>query len=310
MAYLASPEEEQAIIEPRPMAGFVETPYIKRLTRRALNYLKVGIPVHFRGPTGTGKTTLALHVASKIGSPAVLIHGDDEYKTSDLVGGEHGFRYRYLRDNFIHSVLKVEQDMYKRWMDNRLTLACKYGFTLIYDEFTRSRPEANNVLLSILQEKVMDLPPQREGEEAHYLKVHPSFSAIFTSNPEEYAGTHKAQDALRDRMVTMDLDYFDRKTEVEITQAKSGLPKEDAEKIVDIVRAMRKDNPCEFPPTVRSCITLAKSVVANKGKVSASDSIFRELAQDVLVSQAIRSPWSDQRKEVKKLIEGLIRKYC
>ena len=309
MSYL-SPEEEQAIIEPRPMADFVETPYIKQLTRRALNYLKCGIPVHFRGPTGTGKTTLALHVASKIGRPAVLLHGDEEYKTSDLVGGEHGFRYRYLRDNFIASVLKVEQDMYKRWMDNRLTLACKNGFTMVYDEFTRSRPEANNVLLSILQEKVMDLPPQREGEEVHYLKVHPNFCAIFTSNPEEYAGTHKAQDALRDRMVTIDLDYFDRKTEIAITQAKSGLSKEDAEKIVDVVRAMRKNNPCEFPPTVRSCITLAKAVEISKGKVSASNPIFRQLAQDILVSQTTRSPWSSKRKEIKELVEELIKKYC
>ncbi len=309
MPYL-SPEEEQAIIEPRPMADFVETSYIKRLTRRALNYLSVGIPVHFRGPTGTGKTTLALHVASKIGRPAVLLHGDDEYKTSDLVGGEHGYRYRYLKDNFISSVLKIEQDMHKRWVDNRLTLACKNGFTMIYDEFTRSRPEANNVLLSILQEKVMDLPSQREGEERHYLQVHPNFCAIFTSNPEEYAGTHKAQDALRDRMVTIDLGYLDRKTEVAITQAKSGLPKEDAEKIVDVVRAMRKDNPCEFPPTVRSCITLAKAVGINKGKVSAADSIFRELAQDVLVSQTTRSPWSPKRREIEELVEKLITKYC
>jgi len=309
MPYL-SPEEEQAIIEPRPTADFVETPYIKRITRRALNYLKVGMPVHFRGPTGTGKTTLALHVASKIGRPAVLLHGDEEYKTSDLVGGEHGYRYRYLRDNFIASVLKIEQDMHRRWVDNRLTLACKHGFTMIYDEFTRSKPEANNVLLSILQEKVMDLPPQRAGEEAHYLKVHPKFSAIFTSNPEEYAGTHKAQDALRDRMVTMDLDYFDRKTEVAITQAKSGLAKEDCGKIVDVVRGLRRKNPCEFPPTVRSAIVLAKALAVNKGKVSASDSVFKGLAQDILVSQTTRSPWSSHRKEIEELVEGLIKKFC
>lgn len=309
MPYL-SPEEEQAIIEPQPMVDFVETSYIKRITRRALNYFKVGIPVHFRGPTGAGKTTLALHIASKLGRSVVLLHGDDEYKTSDLVGGEHGYRYRYLKDNFISSVLKVEQDMSKRWMDNRLTLACKYGFTLIYDEFTRSRPEANNVFLSILQEKIMDLPTERNEEERHYLKVHPKFSAIFTSNPEEYAGNHKAQDALRDRMVTIDLDYFDRKTEVAITQSKSCLSKEDAGKIVSIVRAMRKNNPCEFPPTVRSCIALAKALEINEGKVSADDPVFRELVRDILVSQTIRSPWSPKKKEIEELVDKLIKKFC
>lgn len=182
MPYL-SQEEEQAIIDPRPVAGFVETPYVKGLIRRALTYLKAGFPIHLRGISGTGKTTLAFHIANKIGRPVVLVHGDDENTTSGLVGGEHGYRSRYLRDNFIARVLKVEEDIQKRWMDNRLTLACKNGFTLIYDEFTRSRPEANNILLSILQEGVMDLPSNREGEERHYLKVHPNFRAIFTSNP-------------------------------------------------------------------------------------------------------------------------------
>ncbi|MFQ5534087.1 MAG: gas vesicle protein GvpJ [Sphingomonadales bacterium] len=121
-----------------------------------------------------------------------------EFSTSDLIGGEHGYRLRKVVDNFIHSVLKTEENMQKRWIDNRLTVACKYGLTLIYDEFTRSRPEANNVLLSVLQEKVLGLPAAREGD-AGYLKVHPQFTAIFTSNPEEYAGVFRSQDALRDR---------------------------------------------------------------------------------------------------------------
>jgi len=128
--------------------------------------------------------------------------------------------------------------MTKRWVDSRLTVACKYGFTLIYDEFTRSRPEANNILLSILQEKMMDLPVGR-GEDP-YLKVDPDFTGIFTSNPEEYAGVHRSQDALRDRMITMDLDHFDYDTEIAITRAKSKLLKRDVEVIVHIVRGLRE----------------------------------------------------------------------
>lgn len=309
MPYL-SQDEEQAIIEPRPVAGFVETPYIKDLTRRALNYIKAGFPVHLRGASGTGKTTLALHLAQKIGRPAVLIHGDEEYSTSDLIGGEHGYRYKYLRDNFIASVLKKEENFSKQWMDNRLTIAVKNGFTLIYDEFTRSRPEANNTLLSILQEGVMDLPMARQGQESYYLKAHPQFVAIFTSNPEEYAGTNKAQDALRDRMVTMDLRHFDKNTEVAITQAKSGLPQKDAEKIVNIVRALRDSGEYEFAPTVRGSIMLAKSLQSNGGAVLASSRIFRQLAQDILASETTRLGSQDHHTKVKKVVGELITQYC
>jgi len=309
MSYL-SPDEEQAIIEPRPVAGFVETPYIKDLTRRALNYIKAGFPVHLRGASGTGKTTLALHLAQKIGRPAVLIHGDEEYSTSDLIGGEHGYRYKYLRDNFIQSVLKKEENFSKQWMDNRLTIAVKNGFTLIYDEFTRSRPEANNTLLSILQEGVMDLPMARQGQESYYLKAHPQFVAIFTSNPEEYAGTNKAQDALRDRMVTMDLRHFDKNTEIAITQAKSGLERKDAEKIVNIVRALRDSGEYEFAPTVRGSIMLAKSLKTSGVAVSASSHLFRQLAQDILASETTRLGSQEHHTKVRKIVGELITKYC
>ncbi|MBU4370206.1 gas vesicle protein GvpN [Patescibacteria group bacterium] len=310
MPYL-SLEEEQAIIEPRPMAGFVETPFVKRLCDRALDYINAGFPVHLRGATGTGKTTLALHLAHKIGRPAVLIHGDEEYSTSDLIGGEHGYRYKYLRDNFISSVLKKEETMHKSWSDNRLTIACKYGFTLIYDEFTRSRPEANNTLLSILQEGVLDLPIARNSEDAsYYLKVHPQFTAIFSSNPEEYAGTQRAQDALRDRMITLDLTHFDRPTEIMITMSKSGISKREAQKIVDLVRALRESGKCEFSPTIRACIMLAKSLKSNDTKVSRKDPVFNEMAQDILASATSRLGSKNYHQKTRNLVGELIKKYC
>ncbi len=83
-----------------------------------------------------------------------------------------------------------------------MTTACKNGNTLIYDEFTRSRPEANNALLSVLEEKFLNLPRLRRADKG-YMDVHPDFRAIFTSNPEEYAGVHKTQDALMDRLITI-----------------------------------------------------------------------------------------------------------
>ncbi len=300
-------DEMTTVLEPAPMTDFVETKYIKDVTNRALCYIKAGFPVHFRGPSGTGKTTLAMHIASKIKRPVVMIHGDEEFTTSDLVGGEHGYRVRKVVDRFISRVLKTEEDMVKRWVDNRLTVACKYGFTLIYDEFTRSRPEANNILLSILQEKMMDLPVGRGGEDP-YLRVDPDFTAIFTSNPEEYAGVHRSQDALRDRMITMDLDYFDYDTELAVTQAKSKLSRQDSRIIVNIVRGLRESGKCEFAPTVRGCIMIAKTLkVQNLTPVRASN-MFMQMCQDILASETSRVGSKTNQDRVKDIVSELVAK--
>lgn len=300
-------DEMTTVLEPRPLSDFVETEYIKDVTNRAISYIKAGFPVHFRGPSGTGKTTLAMHLASKIERPVVMVHGDEEFSTSDLVGGEHGYRIRKVVDRFISSVLKTEEDMVKRWVDNRLTVACKYGFTMIYDEFTRSRPEANNILLSILQEKMMDLPVGRGGEDP-YLKVDPDFTAIFTSNPEEYAGVHRSQDALRDRMITMDLKHFDYDTELAITLAKAKLARQDCQIIVNIVRGLRESGKCEFAPTVRGCIMIAKTLKVQNLTPSKSNSRFMQMCQDILASETSRVGSKTNQDRVKEVIRELVAK--
>jgi nitric oxide reductase NorQ protein len=300
-------DEMTTVLEPSALPDFVETNYVKDLTDRAICYIGAGFPIHLRGPSGTGKTTLAMHLASKLGRPVVMIHGDEEFTTSDLVGGEHGYRVRKVVDRFISRVLKTEEDMVKRWVDNRLTVACKYGYTLVYDEFTRSRPEANNILLSILQEKLMDLPAARNGEEP-YLKVHPAFTAIFTSNPEEYAGVHRSQDALRDRMITMDLDYFDYETEVAVTEAKSKLSRPNVEMIVNIVRGLRESGKCEFTPTVRGCIMIAKTLKVQKLTPARANKVFMQMCQDILASETSRVGSKTNQDRVKQIVRELVAK--
>jgi len=302
-------EELTTVLEPRSLPNFVETSQVKAITERALAYVSAGFPVHFRGVSGTGKTTLAMHMASKIGRPVVMIHGDEEFSSSDLVGGEYGYRVRKVVDNFIHSVLKTEEDMQKRWVDNRLTVACKYGFTLIYDEFTRSRPEANNTLLSVLQEKMLDLPAAREGGES-YLRVDPNFTAIFTSNPEEYAGVYRSQDALRDRMITMDLDHFDKETETAIAGTKAGLSPQDSEKIIKVVRGLRESGKCEYAPTIRGPIMIGKTMKVRGGVVSKDNPVFRETALEILTSETSRVGSRAHQAKVRGVISGLIDQHC
>ncbi|MGZ3395872.1 MAG: gas vesicle protein GvpN [Isosphaeraceae bacterium] len=278
--------EDLSLLSLKQKPDFVETPAVRSLTERASSYLCAGYPIHFSGPAGTGKTTLAMHVAAQLGRPVALIHGDDEYGSSDLVGGELGYRSTRVVDNYIHSVMKTEESVAKTWVDHRLTNACKYGFTVIYDEFNRSRPEANNVLLAILEERLLDMPSGRVNE--GYISVHPNFRAIFTSNPEEYAGVHKTQDALLDRMITITVGQYDRETEIEITAAKSGLGHSDSERIVDIVREFRGLGMHQLPPTVRASIMIAKVAAQQKALVRSDDRVFRETCRDVLRIDAIK----------------------
>ncbi|MDO9129965.1 MAG: gas vesicle protein GvpN [Anaerolineales bacterium] len=293
----------------RPRPEFVETPAVRELTERALAYLAAGFPVHFRGPAGTGKTTLALHVAAQLGRPVMLIAGDEEFATSDLIGGQYGYRYRKVVDQFIHSVLKYEEDATQRWVDHRLTTACREGFTLVYDEFTRSRAEANNVLLGVLEEQLLILPTMSRDDAI--VKVHPDFRAIFTSNPQEYAGVHEAQDALSDRLVTIDLDFYDRETEITIAAAGSGLPPEKAAMIVDLVRDFRASGEYDQTPTLRSCIMIAKVTAMQGLRPSAQDAHFVRICLDMLESKtAFTSQARERRPQQRKMLLSLIEHHC
>jgi gas vesicle protein GvpN len=266
---------------PEPSEHFVLTPLLEELVGRALGYLRAGYPINLAGPAGTGKTTLALHLAAQLRQPVTIIHGDDEFGSSDLVGNDHGFRRSKLIDNFIHSVVKTEETMNTMWRDNRLTTACRYGHVLIYDEFTRSRPEANNVLLSVLGEGLLNLPKLCNGGDG-YLDVHPNFRAIFTSNPQEYAGVHKSQDALLDRLITIYMDHYDRQSEVAITAASGGVSAEMAEQIVDLVCYFRKRDTTGQHPSMRAAIMIARVMACQGLSCDPDDPAVLCICRDVL----------------------------
>ena len=263
---------------------FVSTPSVERIAQRALRYLQSGYSVHLRGPAGTGKTTLALHLADLLARPIMVIFGDDEFKTSDLIGNQSGYTRKKVVDNFIHSVVKVEDELRQNWVDSRLTLACREGFTLVYDEFNRSRPEVNNVLLSALEEKLLVLPPSNNRSE--YIRVNSHFRAIFTSNPEEYVGVHATQDALLDRLVTINVPEPDELTQQEILVQKTEIDRASAGLIVRLVKAFRSKTNSAKSSGLRSCLMLAKVCHDHEILVTPENADFRDTCLDVMLNRA------------------------
>ncbi len=260
--------------------NFVETEAVKQYGRRVEMWLKSGYPVHIIGPTGCGKTALAIRIAEKLGKPTVWINGDEAITTTDLIGGYSKVEMTSIRDKYIHNVYKDKDTVEPMWVSNPLTLACSQGYTLIYNEFSRTKPEANNVLLSILEEGILELPT-KFGEE-RYIKVHPDFNVILTSNNIEYAGVFKAQDALLDRMPAVHMDYYDRDTEIKIIKAHCKIPHKEAEKIIDLVRNLRCSLKGAEKPGTRPAIMIGKALEGLNGH---SKEFFEEVCVDAIGSK-------------------------
>lgn len=283
-------EVESKFLAPKSK-NFVETEIVKRYQDKVLLWLKAGYPVHIIGPTGCGKTALAIRVAEKLGKPCIWINGDEAVTTHDLIGGYSKIEMTSLRDKYIHNVYKDKDTLEPIWVSNPLTLAVKHGYTLVYNEFSRTKPEANNILLSILEEGVMELPT-KFGEE-RYVKVHPNFSLILTSNNIEYAGVHKPQDALLDRIAAIHMNYYDEDTETKIVRAHSKLPELESNKIVKIVRRLRNQFTGAEKPGTRPAIMIAQAIQAS------GDGCSKELFQDICVN-AIASKFESFDDTIKK----------
>ena len=294
------------VVELVPRSDLYADEHLLSLQDRATIYLRSGIPVHLRGPAGTGKSTMALQIAARLGRPIAMLSGDHGVTSKDLVGKEGGTRTKKVVDRFIHNVQKHETETSTIWIDSALTTAVMNGYTLFYDEFTRSPPEANNAFLMALEERRL-LVPGRQGSDA-YIEAHPEFRAIFTSNPDDYAGVQIPQDALIDRMITLEMGEQELATEVGIVSSRTGLSVGDAERIVRLVRRVRSEAG-HRSASIRSAIMIG-SVVASEGLVpDHQDPAFVQLCIDALFARWSRGELGRTRKQfVTETMSDLIEK--
>lgn len=284
---------------------FVNTAFFEEIISKTLKYIKAGFPVHFVGPSGIGKTSLALYIAKQFNRPVTIIRGHDELSNKDLLGYHYGMIKKEVIDNFIHSVYKSEKEIKPIWINGQLIEAVKNGHVVIYDEFSRSRPETNNIFLALLEERV--LPLYGKGKES-FIKCHPDFSIIFTSNPDEYAGTFHTQDALLDRLITISLDGCDKETEIEILKQKTDVNDQEAVRIVEIVSKLRTYGK-RFSPSLRASLMIASIAKKANIPINQEDKNFQTLCLDVL-TRPVKQILPDMTRDAvqKLIIKELLRK--
>ena len=275
------------------------------LLARSLQYLNAGYPVHFTGPSGAGKTSLALALAKRRKRPVMLIHGNHELNNKDLIGDFTGYTSKKVVDNYIRSVYKKDESVTETWRDGRLLEAVKNGYTLVYDEFTRSQPTTNNIFLSILEEGILPLYGTKLTEP--FVRVHPDFAVIFTSNPEEYAGVYQTQDALLDRLITIAIGHKDQEREAEIVAERTGLDRNSAAAIASLVAELRRECQKDRGPSMRASLMIARMAEDQDIPVDGSDASFQRLCIDILGHQMSRGMDSDDPIQA---AETMIKEAC
>lgn len=277
---------------------FVNTAFFEKIISKTLKYMKAGFPVHFVGPSGIGKTSLALYIAKQFNRPVTIIRGHEELSNKELLGYHYGMIKKEVIDNFIHSVYKTEKEIKPIWSNGQLIDAVKNGHVVIYDEFSRSRPETNNIFLALLEERI--LPMYGKGKES-FIKCHPDFSMIFTSNPDEYAGTFHTQDALLDRLITISLEGCDKETEIEILKQKTEIHNQEAERIVKLVSKLRTYGK-GFCPSLRASLMIASIAQKTNIPINQEDINYQTLCLDVL-TRPVKQNFPDMTRDaVQELI--------
>jgi len=140
------------------------------------------------------------------------------------------------------------------------------------------------VLLSALEEKLLVLPPNQNR--AEYIRVSPHFRAIFTSNPEEYCGVHGTQDALQDRLITINMPEPDELAQQQILSQKVGIDSVSACQIVQLVRAYQANKDPDMASSLRPSLMIATICHDHGIPALAENAEFRDVCSDILLTRA------------------------
>ncbi len=169
-------------------------------------------PVLLKGPTGTGKTRFVEYMAHRLGKaqaenepdrflPLVTIACHEDLTATDLVG-----KYLLISDETV-------------WVDGPLTRVVKSGGICYLDEIVEARKDTTVIIHSLTDHRRI-LPIDKTGQ---IITAHPRFFLVISYNPGYQSIIKDLKPSTRQRFVSIEFSFPDRKKEALIIAREAGV---------------------------------------------------------------------------------------
>lgn len=176
----------------------------------------VGKNILIEGEVGVGKTTVAQAVASHFDSDFYRIDCSEETLTHNLIG--------YFDPPLVISKGYIEES----YVYGPLLLAMMNGGCLFINEINRMPESTQNLLLTALDERIVEIPKLKT------IMAKEGFFVIATLNPSAHVGVTVLGEALKDRFIWTYLDYQSPQEELEIIKKEVDIDGANAAQLIEI----------------------------------------------------------------------------
>ncbi|MCJ7795856.1 MAG: MoxR family ATPase [Thermoleophilia bacterium] len=212
------------------------------------------------GPPGTSKSTIVRAIARSMHVPFYFIEGSIDLTPSKLLGFFNPGKV--LKDSYLREYFEM----------GPLTQAMEEGGVLYLEEFNRMAAESANLLITPMEEGVINIP--RYGQ----VTAKDGFTIICSQNPYDDVGTLQLSRAFLDRVVRVRMNYQSEDEEIEIVNLRSGSNEPRLVKSAVRVTRLTRDTPeIKLGASVRAAIDIV-AIVQNLSVLSDGDLRPEDLA--------------------------------
>ncbi|MDD1776234.1 MAG: MoxR family ATPase [Candidatus Methanomethylicus sp.] len=243
------------------------------------------------GSVGVGKTVVAIALANHFNRNIYRVDGDERYTEQKMVGW---FDPPLVMSKGYSKEAFIEGPLYKAMVE---------GAFLFINELNRMPEGTQNVLLPAMDERKIVVP--RIGT----VIAKDGFTIIATQNPEEYIGTSRLSEALKDRFVWIRLDYQSEEEEGLIVKKETCSQDDLLVKLaVKIARRTRENPEIRRGASVRGAIDLVSIICQATSKpIQEQGAVERKRLIEKSTIMALSSKVEQREGSHEKLIEMLTR---